>query len=77
MDKLKNNNNNWTIVNLDHFQLELRNYVGLKKSMQSCIQERLSLLHIERDLHGVNIKIQKVRCIFSGHREVKINRKMF
>lgn len=33
MDKLKNNNNNdnWPIVNLDHFQLELRNYAGLKK----------------------------------------------
>ena len=25
------NNNNWPTVNLDHFQLELRNYVGLKK----------------------------------------------
>lgn len=31
---------------------------------------------IKRDLHGVNIKIQKAHCIFSGCREVKINRNM-
>lgn len=47
-----------------------------KKSMQSCIQELLSLSQIKRDLHGVNIKIQKAHCIFSGCREVKINRNM-